>query len=289
MSPIITIQVLNWNPNINGLCDNLNGGNYICISAPGGSYIPPSIPNSNTNTSALEHRGGDESSTVGSNNSTAPFSNSTVPTNTTSSPFPGTPGGGSGPAAPSPTQKGISASCTKYDQAKKGDYCLTLAQENNITPYQLYALNNALGDAGRDCNTAFWTGYYYCVSSTDTSVAGGDESTGVTTAQPVIETALAVARTTIITTTATTTTCDPTSTQVSNSNPASLSPTQSGIASPCARYAQAHKGGTCASFASANQITPADLYCRNGALGTNGENFETKFWGGYYYCVGGTD
>ena len=277
---------MNWNPNINGLCDNLNAGDYICISAPGGSYIPPPIQNTNSNASALERGGGDGSNTVGSSNSTAPFSNSTAPTNT-SSPSSGTPAGGK-PAAPSPTQKGISASCTKYNQAKKGDYCSTFAQENNITPNQLYALNNVLGDMGKNCDTAFWSGYYYCVSSTASSAAGDNESTGITTAQPVIETALAVASTTITTTT-TTTTCDPTPTPVSGSNPASPSPTQSGIASPCARYAQAHTGDTCASFATANQIAPADLYSRNSALGKNGENCETQFWGGYYYCVGGTD
>lgn len=259
---------MNWNPNIYGLCDNLNAGDYICISAPGGSYIPPPIQTTNSNASALERGGGDGSNTVGSSNSTAPFSNSTAPTNT-SSPSSGTPGGGR-PAAPSPTQKGISASCTKYGQAKKGDYCSTFAQENNITPNQLYALNNALGDTGKNCDTAFWSGYYYCVSSRDFSAASGNESTGITT-------------------TTTTTYYDPTPSPVSGSNPASPSPTQSGIASPCARYAQAHTGDTCASFATANQIAPADLYNRNSALGKNGENCETQFWGGYYYCVGGTD
>ena len=134
---------------------------------------------------------------------------------------------------------------------------------------------------GKNCDTAFWSGYYYCVSSTNASPAGGNESTGITTAQPVIETALPLASNTV-----TTTTCDPSSTPVSGSDSASSSPTQSGVVSSIRSN---HTGDTCASFAAANQITPADLYSRNGALGKNGDNCETEFWGGNYYCVGGTD
>ena len=208
-----------------------------------------------------------------SSNSTAPFSNSTVPTNTTSG-F-----SLSGPAAPSPTQKGLSASCTKYSQAKKGDYCSTFAQENNINSMQLYALNSALGDAGKNCDTAFWSGYYYCVGSNDASAPDGNIPTSTTTTLSAIDPAP----------TAATTASDPAPTSASGSDAASPSPTQSGIASPCAKYAQAHTGDTCSSFAAANEITPADLYSRNSALGNSGENCDTKFWGSYFYCVGGTD
>lgn len=268
---------MNWNPNINGLCDSLNQGDYVCISAPGGSYVPPPVSNTDSNASALQRGGGDGSDIGASGNSTAPFSNSTVPTNATVSPSSGS--SGSGPVAPSPTQKGISTSCTKYGQAKKGDYCTTFAQEHNITPTQLYALNSALGDAGKNCGTAFWSGYYYCVSSSDASAAGGSNPTYTNTALSATDAAP----------TPTITTSDPTSTPTSGGNPATPSPTQSGIASPCAKYAQAHAGDTCSSFAAANDITPADLYTRNSALGNNGGNCDTKFWGGYYYCVGGTD
>ncbi|KAF6219690.1 hypothetical protein HO133_004159 [Letharia lupina] len=276
-SPVSTVQFRNWNPNINGLCDNLNTGDYVCTSAPGGSYVPPPVSNTNSNASALQRGGGDGSDTGAPSNPTAPFSNSTLPTNTVVSPSSGS--SGSGSAAPSPTQKGISASCAKYSQAKKGDYCSTFAQEHNIASAQFYALNSALGDAGKSCDAAFWSGYYYCVGSSDASAAGGNNPTSVTTALSAIDAAPVT----------TTTTSDSAPTPATGGDPATPSPTQSGIASPCAKYAQAHAGDTCSSFATANQITPADLYSRNGALGENGENCETKFWAGYFYCVGGTD
>lgn len=277
-SPVTTVQFMNWNPNVNGLCDNLNQGDHVCISAPGGSYVPPPVSSTDLSASALQRGGGDGSDSGASGISIAPFSNSTVPTNTTVSPSSGS--SGSGPSAPSPTQKGISASCTKYGQAKKGDYCSTFAQEHDITPTQLYALNSALGDAGKNCNTAFWSGYYYCVGSSGASAAGGSNPTWTTTALPAID---AVPPAT------TTTSSDATPSPASGGNPATPSPTQSGIVSPCAKYAQAHAGDTCSSFAAANEITPADLYSRNSALGENGGDCDTNFWGGYYYCVGGTD
>ena len=267
-SSITTVQFRKWNPNINGLCDNLNAGDYVCTSAPGGSYVPPAVSNTNANAATLQRGGGDGSNLGAPTNSTVP-TNTTVPPSSSSS--------GSGSPAPSPTQQGISSSCTKYDQAKKGDYCTTFAQKNGISPIQLYALNGALGSAGQNCATDFWSGYYYCVAGRSTaSAAGGTVSTPApvdvskSTAMPPTLDAAAP------TSTASSTTSGPV-------------PTQSGIASPCARYAEAHTGDTCASFAKANGITPADLYGRNSVLGRNGEKCETEFWVGYDYCVGGTD
>lgn len=126
---ISTPQFRNWNPNINGLCDSLQEGDYVCIGAPGGSYIPPPVSNTSTDASA-EQRGG--SDTGASTNTTAPFRNSTAATNTASSPPSKSPSSAS--VAPSPTQKGISTTCTNYSQAKHGDFCSTFAQANNITP-----------------------------------------------------------------------------------------------------------------------------------------------------------
>ncbi|KAL9137092.1 MAG: hypothetical protein Q9175_001688 [Cornicularia normoerica] len=286
---ITTLQFMKWNANINGLCDNLQEGDYVCIGAPGGSYIPPRISNASTNANAQQYGRG----TGPPSNSTAPFTNSTVPTNTTLSPPSGS--SGSESSAPSPTQKGISASCTKYSQAKQGESCFTFALKNNIAAAQLYTLNGALGNTGQNCDTTFWSDYYYCMASSDAPAAGDLNST----ATPVVTSTIDATptSTTATTITASAPTLDPVPTpRIANApvsapapTAASPSPTQSGIALPCAKYAQAHTGDTCSSFAAVNKITPADLYTRNSALGDNGRDCDTKFWAGYYYCVGGTD
>lgn len=293
---ITTLQFRKWNPNINGLCDKLLEGDYVCIGAPGGSYVPPLVTNVPTNATAQQPGG---SGAGVSSNSTAPYQNSTTPTNTTPSSTSGS--SGSGPAAPSPTQKGISTSCAKYNQAKQGDYCSTFAEANNISPTQLYTLNGALGNAGENCNTAFWSGYYYCVASsaaaaltTQSSTADSvPTSTDTTTLSPIVE-ALSTVMSTVVSTVDATVPCtstpNPAPTPVIANNAAPLpTPMQQGVSSLCAKYAQAQQGDTCASFAAANGIQPMDLYERNTALGTQGENCGTQFWGGYYYCVGGTD
>ena len=297
---ITTLQFRKWNPNINGLCDNLQEGDYVCIGAPGGSYIPPRITKSTTNATA-QQPGGNGTNT--SNNSTAPYRNSTTPTSTLLSQPSGS--SGSNPAPPSPTQKDISTSCTKYSQAKHGDYCFTFAQANNIAFTQLYALNGVLGNAGEFCSKAFWSGYYYCVASSDAPALGTSNSTtntttnsttnstpiATTTPSMITTTVSTVMSTVIATVSATTpfTTLFPTVPTLANNAFSLPSPIQSGVSSLCAKYAQAHPGDTCASFAVANGIQLIDLYERNTALGTHGENCGTKFWAGYYYCVGGTD
>ena len=67
---------------------------------------------------------------------------------------------------------------------------------------------------------------------------------------------------------------------------AAPAPAQVGIVSNCNQYSQAVTGDECATFASKNDITPAELYEWNAALGTNGANCTTNLWVGYYYCIG---
>ncbi|KAK1675198.1 LysM domain-containing protein, partial [Colletotrichum godetiae] len=62
-------------------------------------------------------------------------------------------------------------------------------------------------------------------------------------------------------------------------------PTQDGINSNCARYAEAPSGATCTTFSSANGVTLAQLYSWNPVLGTNGENCASKMWALEYYCI----
>lgn len=63
---------------------------------------------------------------------------------------------------PSPTQAGIVTNCNSYTQAKDGEYCYLFAQEHGISTDNLYAWNTVLGSGGANCDTEFWSGYYYC-------------------------------------------------------------------------------------------------------------------------------
>ncbi|KAL8699133.1 MAG: hypothetical protein Q9201_006182 [Fulgogasparrea decipioides] len=149
---VTTVSFLSWNANINGLCDSLPAGDYVCASAPGGSYVPPPPPPGSANANG-QQRGGNDGNTAGTpDNTTTPVSTSAT--------------GSSPTAAPSPTQTGITSRCTKFVKAQSGDYCTKFAQANNITPDQLYSWNTVLGSGGSNCDTQFFLGYYYCVAAT---------------------------------------------------------------------------------------------------------------------------
>lgn len=152
-----------------------------------------------------------------------------------------------GGAAPSPTQSGIVPGCIVFSNASIGDTCYGFAQEHNVTASDLYTWNPTLGSAGAYCSTEFWSGYWYCI--------------GTNTSQP------------------TTTSPPPPPGQPAPS------PTQAGIVSTCDKYAQAHSGDTCASFAATQGIGTAQLYTWNTQLGAQGQNCTNEFWAGYYYCV----
>ncbi|MCJ1307825.1 hypothetical protein MMC25_001473 [Agyrium rufum] len=148
---ITTTQLLSWNPNILGTCDNLTTGQYICSNVPGGTYVPPPTP---TNSSDA---GGQERGGPGGADPTA-ITGTSVSYLVTSQPL------GSNPtAAPAPTQAGIAPNCNEYAQAVSGDSCSKFASDNNITPTNLYAWNSVLGAAGVNCNTELFSGYYYCI------------------------------------------------------------------------------------------------------------------------------
>ena len=230
---VTTVQFLSWNPNVRGLCDSLNVGDYVCASAPGGSYIPPPPPAGSANATGEERGGGD-----GSNPGNSTASTTTSPASS----------GSSAPAVPSPIQTGITSGCTKYSQAQSGDYCIKFAQENNITPDQLYAWNTVLGSGGSNCSQTFFLGYYYCVA--------GPSATSVATPTP------------------------------TTSVPAVPSPTQTGIASNCNKYAVANDGDYCSKFAQEYNVSTDNLYAWNTVLGSGGSNCDTQFFLGYYYCIG---
>lgn len=153
---------------------------------------------------------------------------------------------------PTATQSGIASNCNNYAKANRGDNCYGFALANNITPTQLYAWNLVLGPNGANCSVQFQAEEYYCVG-----VVGSVISTS-TTATIISKTFSIVAP----------------------------SPTQSGIALTCNKYAEAHRGDGCYNFALAQGIKPDELYAWNKILGNNGADCSIKFQAGVYYCIG---
>lgn len=133
-------QLLTWNPNIGGLCDNLTVGDYVCAAAPGGSYVPPPPPPGSTSDNAQQRGGSDGSDLLG---------NATLVCTS---------------FEPVPVQDGISSNCQSWCQAVSGDYCFSFAQEASITTDELYTWNPTLGSGGVNCSTQFQAAYWYCVA-----------------------------------------------------------------------------------------------------------------------------
>ncbi|OBU01349.2 hypothetical protein VE01_00254 [Pseudogymnoascus verrucosus] len=69
------------------------------------------------------------------------------------------------PPKPTNTQAGIPASCTKFYEAKTGDSCWQIADDNGIELSLLYSLNPILGAAGEGCGTQLWPEYSYCIAT----------------------------------------------------------------------------------------------------------------------------
>lgn len=66
--------------------------------------------------------------------------------------------------APEPNQEGNAIdSCNEYGQAQDGDWCAKFAERHGVSVEDLYAWNSALGAGGKNCDTAFWVDYWYCI------------------------------------------------------------------------------------------------------------------------------
>ena len=238
---ITTTQFVTWNPNLLGFCDQLTAGQYACVTAPGGSYISPPVSNATTNDGTQQRGGGDGSGTAtGSGTAAGGGRNATTIA--------------VGGQAPSPTQSGITPSCTQYAQAQSGDGCYSLSSLWQISEQNLYAWNTVLGPNGANCSTELFASYWYCIgvqavtiTSSSSSSAPSSTSTGASTTP---------------------------------------SPVQSGIDPQCTTYAEAQSGNFCSAFASGNNITPAQLYQWNPILGQNGQDCDTEFQADTYYCIG---
>ncbi|KAJ5098774.1 hypothetical protein N7532_005775 [Penicillium argentinense] len=177
-------QFLKWNINILGLCDAPTVGQYVCVGAPGGNYIlaPPPLGDDGDLGNGQRGGGGDDgssettSSPTDETSTTPPTSSPTVTKTTSASRTTAT--------APGETQAGIDPDCNKFAKAPKDGSCEGFAADNGISPSQLYAWNNVLGENGASCGTSFWANEYYCVgvpgsSTVSTVTAPGPTQTGI--------------------------------------------------------------------------------------------------------------
>lgn len=163
----------------------------------------------------------------------------------------------SSPANPTPTapvQAGQPTNCNRWYTAVNGDTCASVEQAGALSDALFKQFNPAVNS---DCS-GLWATYAYCIGTTNQNPAPSSTST--------------------------TTSTSPTS---STSGVAVPSPTQvNSIAAKCNKYAQAASGSYCSAFATTNRISTTDLYSWNSVLGSLGENCNTQFWSGYYYCTG---
>ncbi|OCL06228.1 carbohydrate-binding module family 50 protein [Glonium stellatum] len=316
---ITTIQFLNWNPNIIGLCDSLYPGQYVCTRLPGGSFSLAPPPLGTGANAGNQQRGG--------------AGGIVTPTTTITSI--GNPAWeGPGPTA---TQDGIVDSCNNYAMAKSGDNCVDFAKGHAIQPEQLYAWNPVLGSGGVNCSLEFWASEYYCIGISTTSsptptpppassspgisvTAPGPTQSGIDSRCSAYAMAqsgdncASFAKTNGISTDqlyawngilgTSGANCNtnfwaneyycvgisggatPPATSAPQNPVTAPGPTQSGIASNCNKFAQAQSGGSCSGFAQSNGITTAQLYAWNPILGSNGGNCNSNFWANEWYCVG---
>jgi LysM repeat protein len=66
---------------------------------------------------------------------------------------------------PTKTQSGFATNCKTWVEAKGGDSCWALGNNNGVALEQLYRLNPVLGDNGANCGSQLWPEYFYCLST----------------------------------------------------------------------------------------------------------------------------
>lgn len=152
------------------------------------------------------------------------------------------------PTGPQPQQPNIVRGCQRYHQVAAGDSCTAIV--NRYRTFSLAQLLSWNPDAGGSTCSGLWLGYYVCIG-----VAG-------------------------------TPTTPTTSTSTRPTGVATPSPVQAGIIRTCNSFSQANPGGSCPVFAARAGIPLSSLYAWNPVLGNVGQNCQTSFWAGYYYCVG---
>ncbi|KAF2130204.1 carbohydrate-binding module family 50 protein [Dothidotthia symphoricarpi CBS 119687] len=65
---------------------------------------------------------------------------------------------------PTQTQEGFPANCKRWVEAKAGDTCWGIGNDNGVALEQVYNLNPVLGVDGGNCGNQMWPGYFYCLA-----------------------------------------------------------------------------------------------------------------------------
>ena len=149
---------------------------------------------------------------------------------------------GDGVSTPTPYQTGMASNCDKFYLVLSGDECGTVATDEGISLADFYALNPAVGTSCAYLDV----GDYVCVgtigSTATTSVLSTTTGDGVTTPTPY----------------------------------------QTGMADNCDKFYLVSSGDGCAAIATDEDISLADFYAWNPAVGTSCAYLDV----GDYVCVG---
>ncbi|KAJ5710396.1 hypothetical protein N7488_004552 [Penicillium malachiteum] len=137
----------------------------------------------------------------------------------------------------------MTSTCDEFYLVESGDTCEAIAAAANITLAQFYAWNPAVGSSCAD----LWVGDYVCIDSSVTI----------------------------------TTTVSATTTSSGASGISTPSPIQTGMTSTCDEFYLVVSGDTCAEILSDWDITLAEFYAWNPAVGSAC----TDIWMGDYVCV----
>lgn len=154
----------------------------------------------------------------------------------------------SAPTGPQPQQPNIVEGCQRFHQVRYGDSCSAIVNRDRTFSLSQFLSWNP--DAGGNACTGLWLGYYVCIG-----VAG-------------------------------TPTTPTTSTSTRPTGVVTPSPVQAGIVRNCNAFSQANPSGTCPVLAARAGIPASSLYAWNPVLGKVGQNCQSSFWAGYYYCIG---
>ncbi|KAL8847058.1 MAG: hypothetical protein Q9221_007877 [Calogaya cf. arnoldii] len=149
-------------------------------------------------------------------------------------------------SGPSPTQSGISTSCTKYYKTVSGDTCQVISDRHGtFSVAQLITWNPAVKS---DCSQLFLD-YYYCIAIPGTPTTRTPTSTIKTSPTP---------------------------------PPQGPQPQQPGIVSNCNRYYKVVSGDSCYTIQQSQAITVANFHEWNTGIKTDCSNLFV----GYYVCTG---
>lgn len=252
----LTCQLLSWNPTIHANCDNLGSmvGRSICVSPPGSTEwdAAPSITSrSSTVTFVVPSTsfGTIPAQTAVPNRTTSYFVNTLLPNITTIA------------MTANATAESLLAQRTGYCPFNSSDYTA------GLTIY----------DMPGNCSDLLEP---YCFPDPDAPIL--TSTTFPASCSPAA--ALNISDTTSVGSAATSTVGSTAASNTASSTSSTGAPTQTGIASNCARYYTVQSGDSCQGIVDkyAGAFTLSDFYAWNPAVGSGC----SSLWVGYAVCVG---